>query len=81
MKFVVESTGVAHGLSVLVAPPKRRRRRLAVRTARARPPGRALETLQYRKTSERQVGPGQTIIPSTTTTHVTGVNLLSDLIG
>lgn len=42
MKFIVEPAGVADGLPVLIAPPERRRRRLAVRATRPRPPGRAL---------------------------------------
>lgn len=51
VKFVVQSAGITHRLSVLVAPPKRRRRRLAIRTTRARSPGCTLETL-YRTEKE-----------------------------
>lgn len=79
MKFVVESTGITYRLPVLVAPPKCRRRRLAVRTARARSSGRTLETL-YKKT-EKELSVSQDHHFNSESTHVTGVNLLSDLIG
>ena len=43
MQLVVESARVAHGLSVVVAPPERRHGRLAVGTRRARPARRRLQ--------------------------------------
>jgi hypothetical protein len=46
VEFVIESAGVADGLSVLVASPEGRGGCLAVGAARPGPPGRALQTLQ-----------------------------------
>lgn len=43
VKFVVEAARVAHGFSVLVASPERRRRGLAVGAASARPSRRRLQ--------------------------------------
>lgn len=42
VKFVVESAGVANRLSVVVTPPQRRHRRLAVGARRSCPSGRRL---------------------------------------
>jgi hypothetical protein len=55
VEFVVESAGVADGLSVLVASPEGRGGCLAVGAARPGPPGRALQTQSSFGFDERPV--------------------------
>lgn len=49
MQLEVQPASVANWLSVLVPSPEGGGRRLAVRTARARPPRRALHALKWKR--------------------------------